>query len=91
MCVSCLCFSLEENVYGVPSLILIKSLLNPKMILLLFENGIGPCLPFIYKKKQKPENDLTEMICCFDLQPWTGMAFSGLYVCLAMGISHFYG
>jgi len=46
---------------------------------------------FICTNKQKTENDPAEMICCFGLQPWKGMAFSGLYVCWAVGSSHFYG
>lgn len=91
MCVIYLCFSFEENVYVVPWLIQIKLLLNSQMIFLLFDSGIGPCLFFICRNKQKTENGLTEMICCFGLQPWKGMAFAGLHVSPAVGSTHFYG
>lgn len=37
-------------------------------------------LASICRNKQKPENYLTEMNCCFGLQPRKGMAFLGLYV-----------
>lgn len=91
MCVIYLCFSFEENVYVVPWLIQIKLLLNSQMIFFVVWQWDRPMPFFICRNKQKTENGLTEMICCFGLQPWKGMAFAGLHVSPAVGSTHFYG